>query len=119
MESAPFVAVLMMATACTSPDTPKPVASPPWASGIGTKSDTRQFLQTEADALVGFEHGVGVILAIVESDGRVIYKLDPSDGRPIARIQLTREDPEPHGLDISNGILWYCDAASGWICRLS
>jgi streptogramin lyase len=55
----------------------------------------------------------------VESNGRAIYKLDPKDGTPVAKIQLTREDPEPHGLDISNGVLWYCDAASGWICRLS
>jgi outer membrane protein assembly factor BamB len=54
----------------------------------------------------------------VESDGRVIYKLDAHDGRPVARIQLTKEDPEPHGLDISQGVLWYSDAASGWICRL-
>jgi len=54
----------------------------------------------------------------VESDGRVIYKLDPKDGRPVARMQLTKSDPEPHGLDISKGVLWYCDAASGWICRL-
>jgi streptogramin lyase len=55
----------------------------------------------------------------VESDGRVIYKLDPTDGKPVARIQLTKEDPEPHGLDMRNGVVWYCDAASGWICRLS
>jgi streptogramin lyase len=54
----------------------------------------------------------------VESDGRVIYKLDPKDGAPVAKIQLAKEDPEPHGLDISQGVLWYCDAASGWICRL-
>ena len=55
----------------------------------------------------------------VESDGRAIYKLDPRDGAPLARIQLTRDDPEPHGLDIdADGVLWYCDAASGWICRL-
>jgi outer membrane protein assembly factor BamB len=54
----------------------------------------------------------------VESDGRVIYKLDPKDGRRVARIQLTKADPEPHGLDIHNGVIWYCDAASGWICRL-
>jgi len=55
----------------------------------------------------------------VESNGRVIYKLDPSNGAAIAKIQLTKEDPEPHGLDISKGVLWYCDAASGWICRLA
>jgi hypothetical protein len=54
----------------------------------------------------------------VESNGRVIYKLDPKDGTAVARIQLTRTDPEPHGLDISQGVLWYCDAASAWICRL-
>jgi streptogramin lyase len=55
----------------------------------------------------------------VESDGRVIYKLDPKDGKPVSKIQLTREDPEPHGLDIKDGVLWYCDAASSWICRLA
>jgi len=49
----------------------------------------------------------------------VIYKLDPADGAIVAKVQLKREDPEPHGLDISGGVLWYCDAASGWICRLS
>jgi glutamine cyclotransferase len=54
----------------------------------------------------------------VESDGRVIYKLDPKDGRTIGKIQLTKDDPAPHGLDINNGVLWYCDAGSGWICRL-
>jgi len=58
------------------------------------------------------------VLWCVESDGRAIYKLDPRDGRPVAKIQLARADPEPHGLDISQGVLWYCDAASGWICRL-
>jgi streptogramin lyase len=55
----------------------------------------------------------------VESDGRVIYKLDPKDGTRVAMIQLSKTDPEPHGLDVSKGVLWYCDAASGWICRLT
>src|SRR5262245_25564586 len=55
----------------------------------------------------------------VESNGRVIYKLDPKDGTPVAQIQLSKEDPEPHGLDISDSVLWYCDASSGWICRLN
>jgi streptogramin lyase len=54
----------------------------------------------------------------VESDGRIIYKLDPKDGTPVARIQLPADAPEPHGLDIGDGVLWYCDASSGWICRL-
>src|SRR6266576_3911616 len=37
----------------------------------------------------------------VESDGRVIYKLDPKDGTRVAMIQLSKTDPEPHGLDVS------------------
>jgi len=66
-------------------------------------------------------HGLawdGGFLWCVESNGRVIYKLDPKDGAPVSRIQLTKEDPEPHGLDVRDGVLWYCDAASAWICRL-
>jgi len=55
----------------------------------------------------------------VESDGRVIYKLDPKDGTRVAMIQLSKTDPEPHGLDVSKGLLWYCDAASEWICQLA
>jgi streptogramin lyase len=54
----------------------------------------------------------------VGSDEREIYKMDPQDGKLLAKIKLTREDPEPHGLDQTKGVMWYCDASSGWICRL-
>ena len=53
-----------------------------------------------------------------ETQDRAIYKLDPKDGTPVAKIQLTKEDPEVHGLTLRNGVLWYSDASSGWICRL-
>jgi glutamine cyclotransferase len=53
-----------------------------------------------------------------ETIDRAIYKLDPKDGRPLAKIQLTKEDPEIHGLDLWNGVFWYSDASSGWVCRL-
>lgn len=53
-----------------------------------------------------------------ETIDRAIYKLDPKDGRPLAKIQLTKEDPEIHGLDLWKGVFWYCDASSGWVCRL-
>ncbi|MGD1096280.1 MAG: hypothetical protein ABSB35_30345, partial [Bryobacteraceae bacterium] len=36
----------------------------------------------------------------------------------IIQVKLAKEDPEPHGLDIYKGALWYCDAASSWVCRL-
>jgi len=58
------------------------------------------------------------VLWCIESNDRAIYKMDPQDGKLLAKIQLTKEDPEPHGLDISKGVLWYCDAKSAWVCRL-
>jgi streptogramin lyase len=59
-------------------------------------------------------------LWVINSDDRAIYKLDPADGRILARIQLSTSDPEPHGLDVDgNGVLWYCDAGrTSLICRL-
>ena len=59
------------------------------------------------------------LLWCVDSNERAIFKLNPADGTPLTKIQLKKDDPEPHGLDISKGVLWYCDAASGWICRLA
>ena len=53
-----------------------------------------------------------------ETIDRTIYKLDPKDGRPLAKIQLTKDDPEIHGLDLWKGVFWYSDASSGWVCRL-
>ena len=47
-----------------------------------------------------------------------IYKLDPKDGKAVAKIQLTKDDPEIHGLTLRDGVFWYSDASSGWICRL-
>ena len=60
------------------------------------------------------------ILWCIESNDRAIYKMDPKDGRLLAKIQLTKDQPEPHGLDLYKGVMWYCDAApsSGWVCRL-
>jgi len=58
------------------------------------------------------------ILWCVNSDDRAFYKLDPRDGKVMAKIQLTRDEPEPHGLDLYKGVMWYCDAASSWVCRL-
>ena len=46
--------------------------------------------------------------------------MDPANGKVVARIQLSKTDPAPHGLDVdSKGNLWYCDAGSQWICRLA
>jgi streptogramin lyase len=54
----------------------------------------------------------------VESNDRAVYKMDPKDGKLLARIVLTPQDPEPHGFTLRNGVFWYCDASSRWVCRL-
>jgi len=58
------------------------------------------------------------ILWCVESNDQAVYKMDPSDGKLLAKIQLSKQDPALHGLDINKGVLWYCDAGSGWVCRM-
>ncbi len=66
-------------------------------------------------------HGIAWVdgyLWCVESNDRAIYKMDPKDGKLLARIQLRKDDPEPHGMTFGKGAFWYCDAASRWVCRL-
>ena len=54
----------------------------------------------------------------IESNDWAVYKMDPKDGKLLAKIQIGKDNPAPHGLDINKGVLWYCDAGSGWVCRL-
>ena len=42
-----------------------------------------------------------------------IYKLDPKDGHPVAKIQTTKEDPEIHGLDLHDGVRGKGEDTSG------
>ncbi|MGE0405642.1 MAG: hypothetical protein AB7O65_05015 [Candidatus Korobacteraceae bacterium] len=53
-------------------------------------------------------------------------KLDISNGKVLEAAKLTASDPEPHGVCIRNGYMYYCDAgltetgpgsAPGYICR--
>jgi len=68
-------------------------------------------------------HGLaldGDYIWCVGSDEMEIYKLQKSDGRIVGKIVLDKKnDPSLHGLDIKDGILWYCDANKGWICNLT
>ncbi len=79
-------------------------------------------------------HGLGRdrdgIWVVFTSD-RVIQKLDVKDGRVLEQISIAKEDPEPHGMCLHNGHLYYCDAGlelggkgpdgkwAGWICRIA
>jgi hypothetical protein len=68
-------------------------------------------------------HGIaldGDYIWCVGSDEAEIYKLQKSDGAIVAKIVLDKaNDPSLHGLDIKDGVLWYCDANKGWICTLT
>lgn len=54
----------------------------------------------------------------VHTSHRVIVKLDIRDGRVTETIEIKEPKPEPHGLTLHDGVLWYCDAESGAICRI-
>ena len=68
-------------------------------------------------------HGLAVdgnFLWSVGSDFAQIHKVDTRDGKIVAKIQLDKKaDPAVHGLEIRSGILWYCDAQSGWVANLT
>jgi sugar lactone lactonase YvrE len=68
-------------------------------------------------------HGLaldGDYLWCVGSDEGEIFKLQKSDGKIVAKIRLDKQnDPSIHGLDMKDGVLWYCDANKGWICNLT
>ncbi|HKU55349.1 MAG TPA: hypothetical protein VJP60_08280 [Rhizomicrobium sp.] len=68
-------------------------------------------------------HGIaldGSYIWCAGSDEAEIYKLQVSDGAIVAKIVLDKvNDPSLHGLDIKDGVLWYCDADKGWICNLT
>ena len=64
---------------------------------------------------LAWDHGY---LWCIESIDRAIYKMDPKDGTLLAKIQLSKDDPEPHGLSLRDGVFWYSDAVTRWVCRL-
>lgn len=64
---------------------------------------------------LAWDHGY---LWCVETNDRAIYKLDGVDGCIVETIPIPEPHPEPHGLTIFRGTLWYCDANTGEVCRI-
>ena len=57
---------------------------------------------------------------------RSVHKLDPDTGKVLEIIEITEQDPDPHGMCIHEGYMYYCDAgltatfpgsAPGYVCR--
>ena len=63
-------------------------------------------------------------------DAARLVKIDAKTGATVETIQLNAGDPDPHGLAMVNGKLYFCDAgihpgwdrdkspSTGWICRV-
>jgi sugar lactone lactonase YvrE len=117
------------------PETPSGGHDVKWAGNgrywMAVPASGRIFLMDEATgkpvrsliAPVNRTHGLAIdgnFLWSVGSDFSQIHKLDSKTGKIVAKIQLDKKnDPAIHGLEIKNGVLWYCDAASGWVCNLT
>jgi hypothetical protein len=123
--------------------TPKPGDLPPASGGHGVKwaskdhywmavpASGKLFLMNAEEGTVARSiqaptvrtHGIaleGDHIWCVGADEAEIYKLAMSDGAITAKIVLDKAiDPSVHGLDIKDGVLWYCDANKGWICNLT
>lgn len=82
---------------------------------------------------LGRAHGLawdGGAIWCMHSTDRVIHKLSAKNGRILEAIVLSPCDPDPHGLCLHQGHLYYCDAgiapggvasgssAAGYICRI-
>jgi sugar lactone lactonase YvrE len=82
---------------------------------------------------LGRAHGLawdrGAIWCMHSTD-RIIHKLSTKDGRILEAVVLAPSDPDPHGMCLYQGHLYYCDAGiapgavdsgspdAGYICRI-
>jgi streptogramin lyase len=66
-------------------------------------------------------------LWIVMAGDRLVQKLDATTGKLLQVLKIAPQDPDPHGLCLHEGNLYYCDAgltatsagtAPGYICRI-
>ena len=68
---------------------------------------------------------------VMFSNDYVVQKLNVADGRVLDEVKLVKgRDPDPHGMDLHQRHLYYCDAgispgakdsgspSAGWICRI-
>ena len=72
----------------------------------------------------------GAMWVVDGDDTARIVKMDAKTGATLETIQLAAGDPDPHGLAMVNGKLYFCDAgihpgwerdkspSTGWICRV-
>jgi streptogramin lyase len=65
-------------------------------------------------------HGLGWegdYLWVADGNLKAFHKHDSRTGQVIEQIKLESSDPEPHGLTIWDGYLWYSDTVTGSVLR--
>jgi streptogramin lyase len=78
------------------------------------------------DRAHGLDWDQGALYVLFAGD-RLVQKIDPESGRVQEIIKLSpTSDPDPHGMCIRNGYMYYCDAGltapgpgsdPAWVCR--
>jgi hypothetical protein len=100
-------------------------------SEVDPKDDFR--ILHQIPVRLGRAHGLdfedGAVWCMFSTDLQ-IQKLDMKTGKILDVIQLSKEDPDPHGMCMHDGKLYYCDAGiapggkdsgsphAGYICRI-
>ena len=73
----------------------------------------------------GLDWDNGALWCMFAAD-RMAQKLDPKSGKVLEVVKIAAQDPDPHGMCIHEGHMYYCDAglteaspgsAPGYICR--
>ncbi len=99
---------------------------------LDVKDDLRvkRLIPVRQNAPHGLEWHDGAIWCLSAGD-RLVQKLNPDSGQVLEAITLAPTDPDPHGMCIYKGYMYYCDAGLGggrdtspgsapaYICRFS
>jgi streptogramin lyase len=86
----------------------------------------RHMLPVKGDRLHGLDWQDGAIWVVLAGD-RTLQKVDAKTGKLLDIMNVGPQEPDPHGLALHDGALYYCDAgltavsagsAAGYICRI-
>jgi len=110
-----------------------------WVTAVGLKCIAeldvkdnfriKHLIPVQYNRVHGLDWDNGALWIMFSSD-YVIHKIDAETGKVLEIVQLSKEDPDPHGMCLHDGHLLYCDAGfpvgsnvsndpnSGWICRI-
>jgi hypothetical protein len=105
-----------------------------WLTALSIKAlaevDPKDFrilrqIPVKLDRAHGLDWDNGAIWCLFAAD-RLVHKLDPKTGKILEVVKFSNQDPDPHGMCIHDGYMYYCDAgltatfagsSPGYVCR--